>query len=280
MRLHFAPHRRLVRNWSLLVLGLAGGAISPWCSASDIPVDATLQVQWDAPGGSAPTVLKTFTLSELQARKWSVLNEKDPLSPKKEVAKFQGLSLAALVEEATKSLTAAERSTTDLVILKTRHSAEISLPKAFLVKYPQIQVAFKRNSLSLGEDAPRIILPATSNAKIQKENILLEPMFITQLASVTLTSYERRSNGFFLTRRTDPAAMRGEKLFLQNCISCHAQKEAVLTHLTAAEKIEKVAQGEHPVVPGNHGFQSLFDKKALRSLVSYLAAFRFEQSKN
>lgn len=278
MRHLFIRNQITVGNRAFLLLGLGSVFFTTQCIAAELPSLATLKIAWEAPGLPSATVIKSYALSELEARKWVVLNEKDPLSPTKDFAKFQGISLSALVDEATKTLSAADRSTTDLVILRTRKGTEISLPKAFLVKYPQIQIAFKRNAIALGDEAPRVILPASSNAKIQKENILLEPMFISQLASVTLTSYERRSSAFFLKRRTDPAAMRGEKLFLQNCNSCHSQVEAVLTHLTAAEKIEKVAQGEHPVVPGNHGFKSLFDKKALRSLVSYLAAFRLEQS--
>jgi hypothetical protein len=38
---------------------------------------------------------------------------------------------------------------------------------------------------------------------------------------VELTSYQERLGSHFLKRRTDPAALRGEKLFVQNCMACH-----------------------------------------------------------
>lgn len=241
--------------------------------------DAALQIAWESPADKNPRVLKSFTLGELEARKLETLNEKDPLAKDPQAtSKFQGLSLSLLIDDVTKAFTAADRSLMDLVVLKTRAGREVLMPKAFLVKYPQIQVALKRNGQSLGSESPRLVLPATTNAKIQKENMLLEPMFVSELASITLSSYEQRYGSFFLKRRTDPAAMRGEKLFLQNCVTCHTQPEVAMAALTSSEKIEKVAQGEHPNVPGNHGFKAIFDKKAIRSLVSYLEAFRFQKT--
>jgi hypothetical protein len=251
--------------------------------------NAALQIAWEAPVQEADSgkpvsetrVLKELSLQDLEARKQTTLTEVDPLNKTaKEPAKFQGVSLSALMDDVTKSLTAADRSTTDLVVLKTRAGREVLMPKAFLVKYPQIQLALKRNGQTLGTEAPRVVLPATSNAKIQKENMLLEPLFVSELAAVTLSNYERRYGEFFLKRRTDPAAMRGEKLFLQNCVTCHTQPQVAMAVLTSSEKVQKVAAGEHPEVPGNHGFKAIFDKKALRSLVSYLEAFRFQTAKN
>jgi hypothetical protein len=253
-------------------------------------INAALQIAWEAPAkdasegkpASETRVLKEIPITELEARKQTTLTEVDPIAKdgSKEPTKFQGVSLSVLIDETTKSLTAADRSTTDLVVLKTRAGREVLMPKAFLVKYPQIQLALKRNGQPLGGEAPRVVLPASSNAKIRKENMLLEPLFVSELAAVTLSNYERRYGEFFLKRRTDPAAMRGEKLFLQNCVTCHTQPQVAMSVLTSSEKVQKVAAGEHPEVPGNHGFKAIFDKKALRSLVSYLEAFRFQTAKN
>jgi hypothetical protein len=252
--------------------------------------NAALQIAWEAPAkdasegkpASETRVLKEIPITELEARKQATLTEVDPVAKdgSKEPTKFQGVSLSVLIDETTKALTAADRSTTDLVVLKTRTGREVLMPKAFLVKYPQILLALKRNGQPLGAEAPRVVLPASSNAKIRKENMLLEPLFVSELAAVTLSNYERRYGEFFLKRRTDPAAMRGEKLFLQNCVTCHTQPQVAMSVLTSSEKVQKVAAGEHPEVPGNHGFKAIFDKKALRSLVSYLEAFRFQTAKN
>ncbi len=275
-----SPFRRPFSSFSgARVLGL--GFLITGLSLASENVNASLQFAWEPPNEKTPRVLKNFELGELESRKLATLTERDPLAKNtQENVKFQGLSLSQLIEEATKTFSAADRSDTDLVVMKTRAGREALMPKAFLVKYPQIQIALKKNGQPLGVESPRLVLPATTNAKIQKENMLLEPMFVSELASITLSSYERRYGSFFLKRRTDPAAMRGEKLFLQNCITCHTQAAVTMVYLTSSDKIHKVAQGEHPNVPGNHGFSTIFDKKAIRSLVSYLEAFRFQTAKN
>jgi len=79
--------------------------------------DAALQIAWEAPTDKAPRVLKNFTLEELAARTLATLNEKDPFAKDPQVtSKFQGLSLALLIEEATKTFTASDRSLTDLCV--------------------------------------------------------------------------------------------------------------------------------------------------------------------
>ena len=244
-------------------------------------VNAALQISWESPTAPTPRVLKDFSLEDLEKKKAMVLTEIDPLgSSATEMAKFLGPSLSALIEETTKAQTAAERSTTDLVVLKTRTGKEALMPKAFLVKYPQIQLALKKNGQALGPEAPRVVLPATSNAKIKSENILLEPLFVSELAAITLTSYEKRYGSFLLKRRTDPAAMRGEKMFLQNCVSCHGQPQVALSTLASVDKVEKIANGQHPDVRGVRDFKSIFDKKSTRSLASYLEAFKFQTANN
>ena len=115
------------------------------------------------------------------------LTEADPLV-KGEKAKFSGPSLSALVLDTTKQLTAGERAKNDLVVLKAQDGKEALMPKAFLVKYPSILLALKKNGQLLGSEAPRVVLPATSNSNIKSENILLGPLFVSGLSEITLTS--------------------------------------------------------------------------------------------
>lgn len=256
---------------------VGGGILLSFLGVADVA--AALQIAWERPNSPAPQVLKEYAVTDLEARKLVSISENDPLA-KGAPAQFSGLSLATLVDEATKGLTAADRSDADLVVLKTRAGREVLMPKAFLVKYPQIQVSFRKNGQSLGADGPRVVLPATTNAKIRKENVLLEPMFVSELAAVTLSSYEKRYGMFILKKRTDPAAMRGEKLYLQNCVACHRQPDAAGSVIGSTERIKSVTEGAHPTIPGNPGFKSIFDKKSVRSLESYLEAFRFQTAKN
>jgi hypothetical protein len=237
--------------------------------------DAALQIAWESPSATIPQVLKDFTLEDLEKKKAQLLTEIDPLAKGgKESARFLGPSLSELVAETTKGLTAADRSTSDLVVLKTRTGKEALMPKAFLVKYPQIQLALKRNGQTLGAEAPRVVLPATTNSKIKGENILLEPLFLSELVQITLTSYEKRYGAFILTRRTDPAAMRGEKMYLQNCVSCHSSAPTTQASLASPVMVEKIAGGGHPEFPGVKYFKLIFDKKSTRSLTSYLEALK------
>ncbi len=264
---------------SRLVIGVGGVVSGAFAGLGN--ANAALQIAWESPTTPAPQVLRDFTLEDLEKKKALVLTEIDPLAKGgKESAKFYGPSLSALMEETTKALSAADRATTDLVVLKTRSGKEALMPKAFLVKYPQIQLALKKNGQTLGAEAPRVVLPATSNSKIKSENILLEPLFVSELTEVTLTSYEKRFGAFILKRRTDPAAMRGEKMFLQNCVGCHSQPQTALASLASAAQVEKIANGQHPEVFGVHDFKSIFDKKSTRSLASYLEAFKFQTAKN
>ena len=55
--------------------------------------------------------------------------------------------------------------------------------------------------------------------------------------------------------------MRGEKMFLQNCVSCHSQPQVAMASLASADQVEKIASGQHPDVAGVHEFKSIFDKK-------------------
>ncbi len=266
---------RFPRHLGLIIrLGGMGGLVLGGITLPVGSVCASLQIAWEAPGAPVPRVLKEYSLAELASKKTLVLTEKDPLESNTST-KFQGVSLARLIEEATQGLTAADRSSSDLIVMKTRSGREVLMPKAFLVKYPEIQIALRQDGKDLGAEGMRVVLPATSSSKIRRENILLEPMFVSELASVTLSSYDKRYGRLLLQRRTDPAAMRGEKLFLQNCVACHTQPQATVASLDTNEKLKVLVEGAHPTFPGNNGgFKAIFDKKAMRSVGSYLDAFR------
>lgn len=209
-------------------------------------------------------VLATYLLEDLAKRKQASLTEIDPESKKSSL--FKGVSLSQLVDEATKPLTAADRSHIDLVILKGKTQTAL-MPRAFLVKYSAIQLALTQDGKNIATIGPRVVLPATSNAKIQKESILLDPLFVSDLESVILTSYQFHYANLFLKKRSDPAAMRGEKLFVQNCVTCHQQGVN-----KSFEGVEK-----HREVSGASGLSNILEPKQLRSLTSYIEAYRGQE---
>ncbi|MBC7386837.1 MAG: hypothetical protein H7301_11840 [Cryobacterium sp.] len=244
---------------------------------------AALQIGWEPPSGAGGStelqVLGSVQMADLAAKKSRTLREADPFGKiSEEKVTFQGVGLSSLIEEMTKPLSASDRSSTDLVVLSDKNKNESLLPKAFLVKYPDILLALKKGGHDMGGDGPELILPISTNTKIRSENMLLETLALRNVKAITLTSYEKRYGAFFLKRRTDPAAMRGEKLTLQNCVVCHINPKEYKNKFVAPEMLLKLGRGEHPTVKdySDHAvtFRSRFDDKSLRSLVSYLGAFK------
>lgn len=220
-------------------------------------------------------VLASIPLEDLAKKKQQELSEIDPHSGTK--AKFKGVSLSALVDQSSTALSAEDKSHIDLVILKSRDGKSVLMPRDFLQKYPTIQLALAQDGKPLGDDAPRVILPATTNAKMRRENLVLDPLFVSQLSEVKLTSYQFYFADLYLKKRTDPAAVRGEKFFFQNCVGCHGGPGGApgVAAISAADRITKLAEG-HPSVPGAGKLKSILDARHLRSLSSYLEAFRYQ----
>jgi cytochrome c len=75
----------------------------------------------------------------------------------------------------------------------------------------------------------------------------------------------------FLKRRTDPSAVRGEKVFMESCLSCHAGGMGP----TVQQIIPGIRKREHRFMAG---YQRLTEKDQL-SLENYLDAFVSENPK-
>ena len=252
-------------------------ALTPDASALQIQVERAVKQEGFL--GASKVVpqrvtLASYSLDELKKRKSSDLNEVDPETQSK--ARFQGVSLSDVVNEALGSLSVEERAHIDLLVMEGENGRTAYMPKAFVVKYPSIQLALKKDGRDLAQQAPRVVLPATSSSKIQKESLILEPLYLSGLKSITFTSYEDRFGAFLLKRRTDPAAMRGEKLFLQNCVGCHGGPSA---GAGIASRLNQVQSGGHPEVPPVGKIPTRLEKKEVRSLTSYLEAFQVQAQK-
>ena len=72
--------------------------------------------------------------------------------------------------------------------------------------------------------------------------------------------------------------MRGEKLFLQNCAGCHAGASAQSSGVAANLKVQTLESSGHPKVVGVKSLSDKFDSKQVRSLVSYLEAYKSQSS--
>lgn len=137
------------------------------------------------------------------------------------------------VEKALENLTVEQRAQIDLIVLESEDSAHHALPVArgwFVVSGKEEEWWFS-------------------------EQIKTFPV-----KEIRLTSYGERFPQFILKKRTEPTAIKGEKLFLRNCIACHEQK-----FTTAVEEIRPVT---HPAVQGLN-FGKITDKNT-RAIQSYL----------
>jgi hypothetical protein len=223
--------------------------------------DYSLKAVWNKNGGSQD--LKSWALTDLTRLKKISVREKDPATGT--VSSWQGTLLSDLVDTAMSSLPPDSRAQIDLIILKNDTAGQAMIPRAFITKYPVV-LAFSRDQRELGALGPVYsVVPWTSRPKSQTEGLPLESYFLTGVKRVELTNYRDLYGSLFLKRRTDPAAMRGEKLFVQNCAVCHAPAENFLRN-------RMPATDSHPSLKG----APKLNDRDRRSLSSYFEAYRLE----
>jgi len=171
---------------------------------------SALNVIWSDAGQQR--VLKTWSLEQLHGYKMTSHHEKDPESG--HILSWKGVVLSRLLEEAAASLTVEERARIDLVIVQ----GVAAIPRAMILKYPFL--------LAIDDNASRgplySVVPWTSKPKILNEVLPLERFFVSHVDKIELTNYADRYGSLYLKRRTDPLAIRGEKLFVQSCVNCHS----------------------------------------------------------
>lgn len=234
--------------------------------------DYRLTATWEQ--GGIREEIKAWSLNDLSGLKKVSTQERDPMTGK--LSQWNGVLLSQVVDHAMQTMPAERKAQVDLVVLKNTAGGQAFIPRALIVKYPML-LALQRDQKSLGDLGPVYsVVPWTSKTKIQQEGVPLEKFFLPQVTQVELTNYRERYSGLYLKRRTDPAAMRGEKLFVQQCVTCHADRQnPTILELASGEKTREVASaGKHPEVKGT---PSLTDKDK-RSLKSYLEAYRAENS--
>ncbi|MEN9724236.1 MAG: hypothetical protein RJB38_2222 [Pseudomonadota bacterium] len=237
------------------VMGSGKGA-----SASQI---STISVVWQRPG-QADQVLKVFPSNELKALKGGTLRERAPGSAQS--LEWKGPWIATVLEESMKGLSAEARSQIDLVVLRGADGEKAWIPRAFLVRYPMV----------LAEPRWSSAVPVQSRPKLRTEELPHDTYWVSGVQRVELTNYREQFGKYYLKRRTDPAAMRGEKTFVQNCLACHASNTGTDSWRdwdarTIAERLRK-----HP---RRAGFQELASRSE-KALLSYWSAYLAEQIEN
>lgn len=214
---------------------------------------ADLKITWAGPQGTAhqplsmPSQLKSVSSTE-----------RDPFSGNN--LPWKGVLLSELVEKAIDPLSADDKAQVDLIIARNSKGDEVLIPRAFVVRYPIILGSAPGKSTT-------IVIPWTSKPKILEEALPLETFFISDVSQIEFANYKAKFGTYFLKKRTDPVAIRGEKLFVQTCFACHSNPQENLDR-----KVKTIASSEHPSVKG---IVKLNDKNR-RSLMSYLDAYSKE----
>jgi hypothetical protein len=244
------------------VLSLALLAVLPARAAEPL-----LTVVLKSPAGEKP--LKSWDADTIRKLKSQSSHERDPETG--QVVSWKGVSLSALIDQALEGVSIGEKAQIDLVILRNGSGTQAFVPRSLISHYP-VLLAWDRGG-GLGPRGPWYsVVPWTSNPKILHENLPLERYFVPGLVEVELTNYRNLYSAYFLARRTDPSAIRGEKIFVQNCMGCHAP--AQVPQITTTDPANRVVatQGEHSTVKGA---PKLGDRD-WRALMSYFGEYKAE----
>ncbi len=220
-----------------------------------------IKTVWNASEASHP--LKSWTLSELQKLKSVTHHEKDPATGRS--GSWKGPEMSLLVDKTIESLPGDQKAQVDLIILKDAAGRSIRLPRSLIVRFPVI--------LSPQGSGAKLVLPLSSKSKIWEEGLPLGLYQFHDVAEIEFANSHNLYGSFYLKSRKDPLAVRGEKIFIQNCLSCHASGKAGAGEPLGFEKsARKLASVNHPSVQNAPQLKS----REMKALVSYLDAFRVE----
>jgi hypothetical protein len=242
-----------VKKSAILGLHLFGLSLATIASANE-PV----QMTWTA---AAPSqTLQAWTNETLHPLRNVSVHEKDLASG--QTVSGRGVLFATLIEKTLAPLGPTQKAQVDLVILKNKSGATVQMPRWLITKYPVALLESESKGLQL-------ILPVTSKPRIKDEGLPLQSYELSDIVGIELSSYQQNYSSYFLKNRMDPLAVRGEKLFVQNCTSCHTgktQERSPATSLTA-----------HPAIATSPDNLKL-NSRDLRALASYLSAYRSENT--
>lgn len=204
-----------------------------------LAADLTLIYRSDQ--GAKP--LKTYTPADLKRLKRTSLSEKK--------VQWGGVRLDALILDALQGLTAPETARIDLLVLVTSTGSRIQIPKSFAMKYP-VLLADTRAGGALTEFSS--VLPFSSSVdgpKMTAEKLPHERYALSGVHEIWLMNYRDFYGPLLLTKRTDPLQLRGEKLFVQSCMGCHAKTAKWDASKGPLEPFQpSLAMPTHPPVSG------------------------------
>ncbi|MGK5082171.1 hypothetical protein WDW37_02615 [Bdellovibrionota bacterium FG-1] len=223
----------------------------------------TFKVMWNATGPEQELI--SWNSEGLGKLKSVSTHEKDPLTGK--LTQYKGVLLSKILEKSMNGLTVDRKAQIDLLIFKNASGGQVLVPRSVVTKYPVL--------LALKGDQVSLVMPWTSKPKMMQEGLPVETYFLADVSRLDLSNYQERYGNLLLKRRTDPLAVRGEKIFVQNCISCHSNgKISVLTEVKGDSILRGLAGTAHLKVKGS----PKLTERDLKSLLNYLGAYRVENT--
>ena len=259
--------RSFILGWVFVV---HGGAL-PTFATDSIEITFTAE-------GKSTQVLKVFQVKDLKGLKHQSRTERTPAAP--EMHQWRGVLLSDVIEDAMQALTVEERSTVDLLVLGN----QIEMPRGFANKYP-VLLAYEKNGQRLADKGPfSTIVPLSLSAMtrralskgIHDELLPIEKYFVPGITKIELTNYRNRyQSSLFLSRRTDPLTVRGEKRYVQTCLGCHAhQQMPPAAALSQQMEVPTYVRSKHEAVSGMPKFSDV----EMKALKSYLKAIQQDAS--
>lgn len=240
-----------------------------------------LKVFWNASpaslgrsGASSQRLLRSWTLDALSNLAPVSTREKDPESG--QYVQWKGVLISKWIEKELVELPLDQRSQVDLLILKNKKGQQAIIPR-YVIKSVPLLLAWEKDHKKIdGEKEPlTVVVPWSTNSKVTQGNLPWGAYEISGVHEIQLTSYLAQYSPLLLKRRTDPAAIRGEKMAVENCLSCHGNGRArgfreFSSSMTDLPQLvsQGHSQGEGPQLSG----------RDLRAFISYLMEYRSENS--
>ena len=205
--------------------------------------------------GSENKLLKQFTQTE-----WDQLQKK---KMKEKNTQWEGIFLNDLLEQCMESLPLREKANVDLVILKN-HDKRALVPRFLATKY----------KLMLSQKSGKFysIIPFETQPKIKKEILPLETYEVAEVSEIILANYQAQYKKAHLDNRSNPIAVRGEKLFVKACMGCHDQSltGSIQDVTSRIPNFDYLTEPPHPPV---QGMPKISDAE-LKGFKSYIKALK------
>lgn len=196
-------------------------------------------------------ILRSYSLSELKSLKWR---------KKAQLGQYQ--SLKEWIWLWAEGMSAEESAMVDLIVLESKDGRKAFMPRWVTQKYDLYIVRSAEEPIQL-----RSVVPTQAFPRLANERLPLDSYQLSDIVSIELTNYQKYYGLFQLKKRTDPAAARGEKLFLQTCLGCHGIHQKVESQ-SMRMKINTAEAFVHKAVPG----LPKLEEKDIRALKSYIRA--------